>query len=216
MSSVRAALPFILALTFTGSSSAGAAPDVKDTRPRIVVFGDSLSAGFGADPGQSFPDYLQKDLDRLGYHYRVVNQGVSGDTTTGGLTRIEEAVREKPAVVILELGGNDGLRGVPLDSTKANLEHIIERLQKARCKVLLAGMTLPPNYGPEYIQQFQAIYRDLARTHRLPLIPFLLADIEFQSRKLGLIQADGIHPTAKGNEIVARTVLKKLTPMLKK
>ncbi len=216
MSSVRAALPFLLAVTLAWASSAHAAPDVKDARPRIVVFGDSLSAGFGADPGQSFPDYLQKDLDRLGYRYRVVNQGVSGDTTTDGLARIEDAVDQKPVVAILELGGNDGLRGVPVESTKANLEGMIARLQKAGCKVLLAGMTLPPNYGPEYIQQFQAIYRDLARAHRLPLLPFLLSDIEFQSRKLGLIQADGIHPTAKGNEIVARTVLKKLTPMLKK
>ena len=216
MSSLRAALSFILALTFAGPELARAAPEVKDARPRIVVFGDSLSAGFGADPGQSFPDYLQKDLDRLGYRYRVVNQGVSGDTTTGGLARIEEAVEEKPAVAILELGGNDGLRGVPVESTKANLENMIERLQKAGCKVLLAGMTLPPNYGPEYIKQFQAMYRDLARARRLPLIPFLLSDVVFQSPKLGLIQADGIHPTAKGNEIVARTVLKKLAPMLRK
>ncbi len=216
MSSVRAALPFILSATFTWNSSAHAAPDVKDVRPRIVVFGDSLSAGFGADPGQSFPDYLQKDLDQLGYRYRVVNQGVSGDTTADGLARIEDAVERKPAVAILELGGNDGLRGLPVESTKANLEGMIERLEKAGCKILLAGMTLPPNYGPEYIKQFQEMYRDLAKEHHLPLIPFLLADLVYQSPKLGLIQRDGIHPTAKGNEIVARTVLKKLTPMLKK
>lgn len=216
MSSVRAALPFILAAMFTWASSARAAPDVKDARPRIVVFGDSLSAGFGADPGQSFPDYLQKDLDQLGYRYRVVNQGVSGDTTTGGLTRIEGAVEEKPLVVILELGGNDGLRGLPVEGTKANLEGMVERLEKAGCKILLAGMTLPPNYGQEYIKQFQEMYRDLAKEHHLPLIPFLLADLVYQSPKLGLIQRDGIHPTAKGNEIVARTVLKKLIPVLRK
>ena len=216
MSSVRAALPFLLAVTLAWASSAHAAPDVKDARPRIVVFGDSLSAGFGADPGQSFPDYLQKDLDQLGYRYRVVNQGVSGDTTADGLARIEDAVEQKPAVAILELGGNDGLRGLPVESTKANLEGMIERLEKAGCKILLAGMTLPPNYGPEYIKQFQEMYRDLAKDHHLPLIPFLLADLVYQSPKLGLIQRDGIHPTAKGNEIVARTVLKKLTPMLRK
>ncbi len=185
-----------------------------DTRPRIVVFGDSLSAGFGADPGQSFPDYLQKDLDQAGYRYRVVNQGVSGDTTSDGLTRISAALKEKPAVVILELGGNDGLRGIPIEKSKQNLDEMIQRVRAAHCRILLAGITLPPNYGPDYIKPFQRMYQDLATKYHLPLIPFLLADVVYGHPEM--MQRDGIHPTGKGNEIVARTVLRKLEPMLKK
>ncbi len=202
---------FFLSL-FSLAACALAAPP--DSRPRIVVFGDSLSAGFGAGPGQSFPDFLQKDLDKAGYRYRVVNQGVSGDTTSDGVTRLAAAIAQKPAIVILELGGNDGLRGIPIEKSKQNLDEMIRRLKAARCRILLAGITLPPNYGPDYIKPFQQMYQDLAAQYHLPLIPFLLADVVYAHPEL--MQHDGIHPTAKGNEIVARTVLRKLEPMLKK
>jgi len=181
-----------------------------DHRPIVVAFGDSLSAGFGADPGDSYPDYLQKLLDRNGYSYRVVNQGISGDTTSGGVTRLDRAIALKPEIVILELGGNDGLRGVPVPDIKANLEKMIVSLKKARIHILLAGITLPPNYGQEYIRPFDEMYRDLAARFRLPLIPFLLKGV-FEA---GLVQQDGIHPTAKGNEIVAATVFDALKPLL--
>src|SRR5436853_6365127 len=150
-----------------------AAPQI-DTRKVLVVFGDSPMAGFGLQPGQSFPDYLQKKLDAEGYAVHVVNLGISGDTTEGGVSRIDSATSLKPTIVILELGGNDGLRGLPLASTRQNLDQIIVALQKAGSKVLLAGITLPPNYGPEYIQKFESIYKDLAAKYKLPLIPFLL------------------------------------------
>jgi acyl-CoA thioesterase-1 len=188
-----------------------------DTRPIIAVFGDSLSEGFGADPGKSFPDYLQKALDRAGYRYRIVNLGISGDTTTGGLGRVGSAIELKPQIVILELGGNDGLRGVPVSQTKANLEQMIQLLQKSGTKVVLAGMSLPPNYGPQYIKTFENVYRDLAAKYGVTLIPFLLSDIASQMpSRPDLIQRDGIHPTAAGNEVVAQTVLRVIRPLLKK
>jgi acyl-CoA thioesterase-1 len=177
-----------------------------------VVFGDSLSAGYGLGPGESFPDRLQRKLDTAGYGYRVVNQGISGDTTQGGVARIQRAVALKPAIVVLELGGNDGLRGLPIKVTRQNLEAMITAFQNAGAKVVLAGMTLPPNYGPDYIRDFEKIYKDLAAMHRLPLIPFLLADIV--TPDLRYLQRDGIHPTAEGAEIVADTVLRTLKPLL--
>ncbi len=185
-----------------------------DTRPVIATFGDSLSAGFGAEAGKSFPDYLQKLLDAKGYRYRVVNAGVSGDTTTDGLERIGDVLAVKPALVVLELGGNDGLRGLPVAGTEANLEQMIVQLQKSGAKVVLAGITLPRNYGAAYIQSFDRIYTDLARKYKLTLIPFLLQGVAMSGP--GLMQQDGIHPTARGNQIVAATVLKYLTPLLKK
>src|SRR6267142_5204415 len=145
-----------------------------DSRPVIVAFGDSLTAGYGVETGLSYPDFLQKDLDRSGYRYRVVNAGISGDTTSGGLARVDTVTRIKPVLVILELGGNDGLRGTPLSSTRANLQQIIETLQQSGARVVLAGITLPPNYGPDYIQSFESIYKDLSAKYKLPLIPFLL------------------------------------------
>lgn len=184
-----------------------------DTRPVIVAFGDSLSAGFGADPGYSYPDFLQKALDQRGYRYRVANLGISGDTTTDGRERIATVTALRPAVVILEFGGNDGLRGVPVAATRENLDQMIVTLQNAGAKVVLAGMTLPPNYGPEYIQSFEAVYRDLAAKYRLPIIPFLLKGV---GGRAGLMQRDGIHPTAEGNQIVAENVLQALAPVLKK
>jgi acyl-CoA thioesterase-1 len=188
---------------------AAAAPD---TRKVLVVFGDSLSAGYGLQPGQSFPDYLQKKLDVEGYALHVVNLGISGDTTEGGVSRIDSATALKPAIVILELGGNDGLRGLPLTSTRQNLDKMLTAFQSSGAKVVLAGMTLPPNYGADYVQSFEKIYKDLAKEHKVALIPFLMSDL--LTKDLRYIQSDGIHPTAAGSEIIAGTVLKAVKPLL--
>ena len=182
-----------------------------DTWPVIVAFGDSLSAGYGAEPGKSYPDFLQKDLNAAGLHWRVVNEGVSGNTTTDGLYRLNEVLAYKPRITIVEFGGNDGLRGLPIATTQANLGRIIQQLEAAGSRILLAGLTLPPNYGGEYITRFGQIYVDLAKKYSVPRIPFLLSDVVFRP---GLMQQDGIHPTAEGNEIVARTVMRYLKPLL--
>ncbi len=184
-----------------------------DPRPVIAAFGDSLSAGFGAEPGKSFPDYVQRLIDRAGYRYRVYNAGVSGDTTSDGVERMPEVLALSPSIVILEFGGNDGLRGLPVTTTEANLARMIEEFQKSGAKVLLAGMTLPRNYGPEYIASFEKVYIELANRYKIPRIPFLLEGVGGIPR---LMQQDGIHPTAQGNAIVARTVFRYLEPMLVK
>ena len=196
-----------------GPPAAATAPAAKtpDARPVIVAFGNSLTAGLGADPGESYPDFLQKDLDQRGAGYHIVNAGVSGDTTTDGLERVETVAALKPAIVIVEFGGNDGLRGLPVSTTRANLDQIIATLRKAGAKIVLAGMTLPPNYGPEYIRSFEAVYKDLANQYRLPLIPFLLSGV---GGNPALMQRDGIHPTGEGNRIVAGNVMKSLAPLL--
>jgi acyl-CoA thioesterase I len=186
-----------------------------DNRPVIACFGDSLTE-VNLDSGQSYTDFLQKMLDQKGYAYRVVNLGISGDTTTGGLGRIQSAIDLKPQIVLLELGGNDGLRGIPIASSRANLESMIQQLQTAKIQVVLAGMTLPPNYGPEYIRGFEAMYRDLAKKYKLTLIPFLLEGIRQQlATTPGLLNKDGIHPTPKGNVLVASTVMETLEPLLR-
>ena len=184
---------------------------VRDGRPVIVAFGDSLSAGFGVAPGKSFPDDLQRLIDAAGYKYQVVNLGVSGDTTTDGVQRLPEVLAAHPAIVILEFGGNDGLRGQPVASTMANLAQMTEALQRAGAQVVLAGMTLPRNYGPEYIHSFEQMYVDLARKYKLVRIPFLLDGVGGDPE---LTQPDGIHPTAEGARIVAQTVMRYLQPLL--
>ncbi len=220
---MRSILVFCAILTGCGSRpqpapEAQAAPTrtperntVADNRPVIVAFGDSLSAGFGVDPGKSFPDFMQKDIDRAGFNYHVVNAGVSGDTTTDGVERVGDIVMLKPAVVVLEFGGNDGLRGLPVATTRANLEQIIATLRKAGVKIVLAGMTLPRNYGTDYIRSFEQVYGDLAKKYKLVLIPFLLEGVGGVAR---YTQPDGIHPTAEGNRIVAGTVFRYLKPSL--
>jgi acyl-CoA thioesterase-1 len=184
-----------------------APPTAADTRRAIVCFGDSITAGFGLDAGQSFPDLLQQDLDRRGLAYRVVNLGVSGDTTQDGLARVFMALAEKPAVVVLELGGNDGLRGIPLSITQANLARMIEQFQGAGARVVLAGMTLPPNYGPAFIPKFEALYKDLAAKYKVTLIPSLLEGVGAHD---DLMQRDGIHPNAAGARHVEARVMKSL------
>jgi acyl-CoA thioesterase-1 len=187
----------------------------------IVAFGDSLTAGLGTSPGHSYPAYLQRDLTRAGYRARVINAGESGDTTTDGLERLSAVLALKPDIVILEFGGNDGLRGLPVATTRANLQTMIAALRRARVAVLLAGMSLPPNYGAEYIRSFQQVYREMAREDRVALIPFLLADVVVEARRHPdrfhlLFQPDGIHPTDRGSSIVAQTVLRYLKPLLKR
>lgn len=184
-----------------------------DTRPVLVTYGDSLSAGFGVDAGYSYPDYLQQELDERGLSYRVINAGISGDTTTGGLARIDKVLALKPEVAILELGGNDGLRGVPITRMKANLEEMIMRLKRAGVTVVLAGMTLPPNYGQDYIRQFEQVYVDLARKHQVARIPFLLEGVWDRP---GMMQPDGIHASVAGNAEVAKVVMRTLEPALRR
>lgn len=181
-----------------------------DTRPVIVAFGDSLTAGVVEN---TYPEYLQKLLDEHGYKYRVENQGVSGDTTTDGLARIDNVIAARPALVILEFGGNDGLRGIPVDATKKNMQEMIERLKQAKIPVVLAGITLPPNYGPDYVQPFTAMFPELAKKFKVRLLPFLLIDVY---RHSDMMQPDGIHPNGAGNRVVANDMYRFIEPVLAK
>jgi acyl-CoA thioesterase I len=194
-------------------AAAPTASSAADNRPVIVAFGDSLTAGYGADAGNSYPDYLQKDLDAKGFHYQVSNQGISGNTTKDGVDRLADVVGLKPAVVIVAFGGNDGLRGLPIASTRENLDQIISTLQKAGAKVVLGGITLPPNYGPDYIRQFNQTYAVLAAKYHTPILPFLLKDVWGVP---GGMQADGMHATDQGNAQVARNLLPLVVPLLQK
>ena len=142
-----------------------------DKRPLIVCFGDSLTAGYGTELDKSYPDYLQADLDALGYHYRVVNQGISGNTTKDGVERVDGIVAMKPAVVVVEFGGNDGLRGFRIEDSRANLDKIVATLQASGTKVVLAGITLPPDYGPDYIQPVQRNLRPARQKIQRPIAP---------------------------------------------
>lgn len=186
---------------------------VREDRPRIVAFGDSLTSGLGVAQEEAYPAQLQRRLDAAGYRYRVINAGVSGDTTAGGVRRVEWVLNSKPSVVILELGANDGLRGIDLADTRTNLETIIQRLQAAGVKVVLAGMKLPPNYGKDYTTRFAALYPELAKQYRVPLMPFFLEGV---AAREALNQADGIHPTAAGYRMIAENLLKTLEPLLMK
>ncbi|MFL6352498.1 MAG: arylesterase [Bryobacteraceae bacterium] len=176
----------------------------------IVTFGDSLTEGVA---GRSYPDYLQDLLDQNGYNYRIDNQGVSGDTSSDGLARIANVIAVRPALVILEFGGNDGLRGLPVESTRKNIEEMISRLQQAKIPLVLAGITLPPNYGPDYVKPFTAMFSDLAKEYRLKLLPFLLVHV-YQNP--GMMQPDGIHPNGSGNEVIAKDVFNLIKPLLRR
>jgi acyl-CoA thioesterase-1 len=177
----------------------------------VVALGDSLTAGFGVAADEAFPARLEARLRTEGYAYRVVNAGVSGDTTAGGLRRVDWALRATPEVVIVALGANDGLRGQSLEATRANLEEIVTRLQAAGARVLLAGMRLPPNYGGEYTKEFEAIFPAVARRTKTALMPFLLDGVAGVPR---LNQADGIHPTAAGQQVIADRLWPYLRPLL--
>ena len=182
-----------------------------DSRPVIVAFGDSLTAGHGLRAGQSYPDFLQQELDRKGYAYQVRNEGISGDTTSAGLVRVGIVARLKPAFVIVAFGGNDGLRGLAPDSMKDNLRGTVTALKKAGATVVLAGMKLPPNYGREYTDSFEAVFHELAAEMGAPLIPFLLEGVGGYSE---LMQEDGVHPNVDGTRMVAAHVMGYLEPLL--
>lgn len=169
----------------------------------IVAFGDSLTAGLGVTADETYPAQLGKKLDAQGYPYKVVNAGVSGETTAGGLRRVDWILKSQPDIVILALGANDGLRGLSLFEMEKNLAKIIERLQEEKVKVILAGMKIPPNYGTEYTRAFEAVYPRLANRFQTTLIPFLLAEV---AAKPALNQPDGIHPTAQGYQIVVEQI----------
>ena len=207
-----------------GRSTNGAQPPVTRTpprgenvqvsqleRPRIVAFGDSLTAGYGVSPDDSYPAQLQERLDEAGYDYRVINAGVSGDTTAGGVRRLNWVLKSDPDIVILELGANDGLRGHSLDETYANLERIIHHLQSQKVTVLLTGMMIPPNYGLDYTSKFAAMYEQLAEKFDVPLMPFFLKDV---AARRELNQADGLHPTGEGYRIIVNNLLPVLVPLL--
>jgi acyl-CoA thioesterase-1 len=185
----------------------------RDARPLIICFGDSLTAGYGIEPNASYPADLQRRLDTAGYRYRVVNEGVSGNTTKDGLERIDRVLARKPQIVVLEFGGNDGLRGLPIENTERNLALMIEKLQSSGTRVALAGISLPPQYGGVYISRFNAMYPTLAKQFHVPLLPFLLQDVYGVE---GDIQSDGVHPTTQGAKQVAANVEKLVLPMLKK
>ena len=184
---------------------------VSSERPRIVAFGNSLTAGLGVTQNESYPAQLQRKLDSVGYPYRVVNAGVSGETTAGGLRRVSWVLNSKPSIVILELGGNDGLRGLSLQETKANLERIIQQFQQSSVTVVLAGMQLPPNYGMEYTAGFESLYRALATQYHLTMIPFFLDGV---AGSFALNQADGIHPTEEGYRVIVEKIFPVLEPLL--
>ncbi|HYF31089.1 MAG TPA: arylesterase [Chitinophagaceae bacterium] len=171
----------------------------------IVFFGNSLTAGYGLDPSEAFPALIQQKIDSMRLPYKVVNAGVSGETSSGGNARVDWILRQPPAVFVLELGANDGLRGIPLTETKKNLQSIIDKVKakNPNVTIILAGMMMPPNMGEQYTSQFRAIYPDLAKENNLPLIPFLLQGVGGEAH---LNQQDGIHPTAEGHEIVAENV----------
>ncbi len=177
----------------------------------IVAFGDSLTAGAGLAADEAYPALLERKIRDSGRPYRVINAGVSGETTAGGLRRVPLILQNRPEIVILELGANDGLRGLGLGETKKNLVAIIESLQKEDIRVVLAGMKIPPNYGREYTQGFEKIFPELAARYRLVLIPFFLEGVGGQA---SLNQADGIHPTAEGYRKVVDNLWPKLKPLL--
>jgi len=199
----------------------GPAPrEIDPDRPLILAFGDSLTAGNMVEGALAYPSQLQAKLDEAGYDYQVVNDGEGGLTTSGGLARLDRALALAPDIVILELGGNDGLRGTPTEVIRANLRTLATRFRQAGAVVVLAGLTLPRNYGPDYIGEFEQVYAELARELDVTHIPFFLeglVDLDDPEASIGVtMQADGIHPTGRGYAIVAETVFRAIEPHLEK
>ena len=203
---VFAALVAALALAAPGGAA-------QDAEPVIVVLGDSLTAGYGVAAHEAYPALLEAILRRQGYRHRVVNAGVSGDTTAGGLRRVDWALRARPEVAIVALGANDGLRGLSLAAMRENLERIVRRLREGGARVLLAGMRVPPNYGPDYAREFAATFPAVARRTGAPLMPFLLDGV---AARPALNQGDGIHPNAAGHQVMAERLWPYLKPLLRK
>jgi len=196
--------------TAASNATAATAATPASTRPRIVALGDSLTAGLGLAPDQAYPALLQARLKSAGLDYEVVNAGVSGDTSAGGLERLEWALQGNVKILIVALGGNDALRGLPADALAANLSQIIERARARRIRVILAGMEAPPNYGRDYIVSFHEVYPALAEKYQVAFVPFLLQNVAGLAE---LNQADGIHPTPAGARIVADNVWAVLKPL---
>lgn len=186
---------------------------VADKRPVIVCFGDSLTAGYGVDHDLSYPADLQRSLDTKGYKYRVVNMGVSGDTTKDGLARMKNVLALNPYLVVVEFGGNDGLRGLPIGETEKNLDTIVSTLKKSGTRVVMAGITLPPDYGPDYVGRFNGMYPTIAKKNSVKLLPFIYKDVYGVP---GYIQDDRTHATAKGNVQVAKNIEGLIASILKK
>ena len=183
-------------------------------KPKVVLFfGDSLTAGYGLSPEEAFPALSEKQLVKNGKHVKVVNAGLSGETSAGGVTRIDWVLRQPIDVFVLELGANDGLRGLPLDQTKKNLQAIIDKVKvkNPNVKILITGMMVPPNMGNAYTTQFTAIFPELAKKNNATLMPFLLEGVAGDEK---LNQADGIHPNSEGHKIVATNITKVLSPLL--
>ena len=204
----RARLVAIALLTLVATATAAPAAE-----PVIVALGDSLTAGLGVATDETYPALLQERLRREGFAYRVVNAGVSGDTTAGALRRIDWILKSQPAIVIVALGANDGLRGQPVSAMRENLAAIVTRLRGAGARVLLAGMRLPPNYGADYTREFAHAFATVARETSVAFLPFLLEGVAGQAH---LNQPDGIHPNAAGQRIVAEAVFGALRPMLER
>lgn len=188
-------------------------PAIASGRPILVCFGDSITAGYGLPQGQAYSYALQRKLDHNGYVYTVNNQGTSGATSKDAVASLRTVLKLHPEAAIVEFGGNDGLRGIPLDQTRRNLDTVLTGLENAHVKVLLAGITLPPNYGPDYIQAFETMFRELATRHHTAFVPMIYKDLV---KVPDTIQPDGIHPTAKGSEIIADTLYPALRPLLRK
>lgn len=184
-----------------------------DSTKRIVFFGNSLTAGYGLTPSEAFPAIIQGKIDSLSLPYKVVNAGLSGETTSGGKGRIDWLLQQPLDIFVLELGGNDGLRGIPVSETGKNLQEIIDRVRSKypKAKIILAGMQVPPNMGSKYAGEFRAVFRSIADKNKIPLVPFLLEGVGGIPE---LNQKDGIHPTARGHQIVANNVWQVLQPLL--
>jgi acyl-CoA thioesterase-1 len=195
------------------AAPAASPADPAASLPRIVFLGDSLTAGLGLTRPDSVPALIQARLHQAGYRYDVVNAGVSGDTSAGGLSRLDWSLDGNVAVLVVELGANDGLRGLPVSQMQRNLEEIITRARQRGITVILAGMEAPPNYGAAYTSEFRQVYRDLADAHDVTFMPFYLEGV---AGNPGLNQSDGIHPNAAGSRVIARAVWQVLEPVLEK
>ncbi len=192
------------------AAGAGAAPT---QAPVVLVFGDSLSAGYGIRVEQGWVSLLAQKIEHEGYGFRVVNASVSGETTDGGLARLPRALAvQQPHIVLLELGANDGLRGLPLTGTRENLDKMITLLHSYHVAVLLLGLRMPPNYGERYTTGFMTMYQELAATHHIALLPFLLENVALTP---GLMQADGLHPNEQGQPLLLDNVWPRLVPLLR-
>ena len=184
-----------------------------EKKKTIVFFGNSLTAGYGLSPTQAFPALIQNKIDSLGLPYKVINAGVSGETSSGGNTRIDWILRQPVDIFVLELGANDGLRGIPLSETKKSLQSIVDKVKSKypAAKLVFAGMQIPPNMGQKYTTEFRNIYSEIATRNRMTLIPFILEGVGGETK---LNQEDGIHPTAEGHRIVSGNIWRVLVKLL--